>query len=284
MSVILDMIDRRINKENKNWMAMVCGETGSGKSYSAMKIAESIDEEFNVDRIVFTAENFMKLLNSGTLHRGNMVIWDEAGVGMAAREWYSLSNKVISYTLQTFRRENLGVLFTTPTFDFVDSQARKLFHAFLETMRINKEKRYVKVKYLIVQNNPREGKPYYKYPREIINGRRTKITGFNVGKPSVKLVHAYEKKKKEFTDKLKLETEAIIKGVKEKNENKKPTDINDLVEKVMADITYYTKVDRGRHFLDRPLIMMDFNISKFKTDKIVSIIDAKERKKKEETT
>jgi len=114
----------------------------------------------------------MALLNSGELHTGNMIIFDEAGVGIPSREWYSISNKVISYILQTFRRENLGVMFTTPSLDFIDSQARKLFHSYLETKHINREEKYVTLKYMNIQNNPKEGKIYYKYPRVMIDGRR----------------------------------------------------------------------------------------------------------------
>jgi len=65
MSIIIDEVTRRIHRQNKNWLAIVCGETGGGKSYSALTIAEVIDPEFSIDRVVFSAEEFMALLNSG---------------------------------------------------------------------------------------------------------------------------------------------------------------------------------------------------------------------------
>jgi len=39
-------IHRRLYQYNKNWLAIICGETGSGKSYSALKIAETATRPF----------------------------------------------------------------------------------------------------------------------------------------------------------------------------------------------------------------------------------------------
>ncbi len=280
MSVIIDLIHKRINRENKNWLAIVCGPTGGGKSYSALHIAKVIDPEFNIDRVVFTAEDFMKLLNSGKLHKGNVIIWDEAGVGMPAREWYSVSNKVISYILQTFRRENLGVIFTTPSFDFIDSQARKLFHAYMETMNINREEKFVTLKYMIIQNNPKEGKVYIKYPRIKVNGRKKTLMRMDVNKPEKELVKAHEKKKKEFSNKLKKDTEGILNDAKERrNRNGKAQNLDTIVKKVMTNITYYTRHIGKKSFIDKPLIMAELEIGKVMASKVVSMIEAKKRKK-----
>ena len=53
----------RINRYNKNWLCIVCGATGSGKSYTALKIAETVDPNFNIKKVVFTAKDFMNLIN-----------------------------------------------------------------------------------------------------------------------------------------------------------------------------------------------------------------------------
>ena len=61
---LLQWIRNRI-KKNRNLIALFIGDTGSGKSYSSIRLAETIDPGFSVDRIVFTVEDFMKLINSG---------------------------------------------------------------------------------------------------------------------------------------------------------------------------------------------------------------------------
>jgi ABC-type dipeptide/oligopeptide/nickel transport system ATPase component len=46
MNYIIESVKRRINHQNKNWLAIICGETGSGKSYSALRLAEMIESFF----------------------------------------------------------------------------------------------------------------------------------------------------------------------------------------------------------------------------------------------
>lgn len=215
----------RINKQNKNWLVIICGETGSGKSYSALRIAEMLDKDFSVERVVFSITEFMTLLNSGKLKRGNVIIFDEAGVGIASREWYSARNKMINYVLQTFRHLNLAVIFTTPDFGFVDTQTRKLFHSYIETQRINKEKKAVRVKWFELQKNPRYGKMYFKYPRiRKSGGTFHKINKVYIKKPSRGLVNAYERKRTRFSLNLREEIEKDIKEIKSRGRGSGKTD------------------------------------------------------------
>lgn len=65
---IIERIKRRLNKHNKNRFCIITGEIGSGKSYSALSLAEKIDPELSIDKVVFTVEEFMNL-NSGKLKR-----------------------------------------------------------------------------------------------------------------------------------------------------------------------------------------------------------------------
>ena len=50
---LLQWIRNRIRK-NRNLIALFIGDTGSGKSLSSIRLAERVDPNFNVDRIVFT--------------------------------------------------------------------------------------------------------------------------------------------------------------------------------------------------------------------------------------
>jgi len=78
----LSAIQTRLLKLNKNFLACCVGPPGSGKSFAMMRIAEILDPEFNIDRVVFSSEQFRQLLNSGTLKPGSFIVWDEAGVGV----------------------------------------------------------------------------------------------------------------------------------------------------------------------------------------------------------
>lgn len=202
--------DRLLNK-NKNWLCVIVGQTGSGKSYSALRLAEAIDPNFNIKQIGFKAKEFMNIINSGETSRGSIVVFDEAGVGMSSREWYTISNKMLGFILQTFRRDNIGVIFTVPSFSFIDSQARQLIHNFIQTMGINYQAKTCITKLHRVETNPRFGKVYMKYYRYFDGEIIKKVHPFYIGMPSKKLIEDYEEIKGKFADKLKKEVGAAIK-------------------------------------------------------------------------
>lgn len=200
---------------------IVCGATGTGKSFSAMTIAKLLDPSFDVKkRVVFTVENFMKLLNSGELKRGNVIVWDEAGVGIPAREWYTISNKAINYVLQTFRHMNLGVIFTTPSFDYIDKQTRLLFHIYIETVKIDTHNQRVIVKVMENQFNPAMGKEYKKY--YWVDG--IKKERINIGKPTKDMIKNYEEIKMIFSKQLREDVEKDVTIARTTQEHKRLTD------------------------------------------------------------
>jgi len=183
-SFLAQAIRDKLHNRNENYLAVICGKQGRGKSYSAMRLCEQIDPTFNVDRIAFSAKEFMQLVKDGNLKTGNAVLWDEVGAGgLPAKTWWSISNRVINYVLQTFRTDNLCTIMTTPDFMFIDKDTRKLLHAYMEAMKVNREEEYVLLKYLVIQNNPVYGKIYYKYPRMIINGQLVAVRRLHIHLP-----------------------------------------------------------------------------------------------------
>lgn len=211
----------RINRRNRNLLIIVCGATGTGKSYSALTVAKLIDPSFKPsERVVFRIEEFMNILQSGRLKRGNVIIWDEAGVGIPSREWYSISNKAINYVLQTFRHLNLCVIFTTPSFNYIDSQTRVLFHVYMECLKINFEKKTVITKVMENQFNPAMGKEYRKY--FWCDGEKKER--INIGKPSKDMIDEYEVLKTEFSQRLRDEVQKDVCEVNEKLFAKRITD------------------------------------------------------------
>jgi len=213
-------IKKRLQNLNRNWLAVIVGETGSGKSFLALKLGQLIDPEFNITKVVFSPSEFMELITSGTLRKGDCIVWDEAGVSVPAREWYSISNKSINYIAQTFRHDNLAVIFTVPNFDYIDSQLRKLFHTYIETQHINRIKKLCRVKWLNISYDGRMKKLYMKYPRVNIRGVDYKIKKVGIGLPTQELIDDYEKKKRKFTNKLKKSVQGNIKMAEELQERR----------------------------------------------------------------
>lgn len=227
-------IKQRIEK-NKNFLGFISGPTGSGKSWSNLSICESLDKEFNINRVVFSALELMNLVNSGKLKRGSAICFEEAGVVANNKNWASVTNKMLNYLVQTFRHRGFVLIMNSPYMDFVDSATRKLFHSELETVGIDFKTNECKLKPQIMQWNSRKQKMYYKWLRVITNEGRVPIKRWRVPKPSQELINQYEEKKTEFTNRLNKQIyDELLREQEEKNKSKaKKTELTEVQEETL---------------------------------------------------
>lgn len=217
----ISYIKQRIG-QNKNFLAILTGPTGSGKSWSALSISAMLDSEFNIDRCVFRGEDLMKLINYGNLRKGSVILWDEAGIDMGTRTWQSLTNRMLNYLLQTFRHKNIILFFTAPYVDFLDSQTRKLFHAEFKTQSIDYNNKKVKIKPQHIVYNANKQKFYHKWLRVMTKEHGTiPFCEWNVPSPPAELIKGYENKKNYFTGQLNMEIERELNEVNQKKLRKK---------------------------------------------------------------
>jgi len=254
--------------QNKNFLAIISGQTGSGKSWTALAIAEMIDPDFNIERIVFKGKELMDLINSNKLtKKGSVIVWDEAGVDLSNRSWQSLTNRMLNYLLQTFRNKCFILLFTVPYMDFIDSNSRKLFHAEIRTISIDYKKETVKIKPQLIQYNPRMQKFYYKYLRVITKTGTFPVMQWDVPKPSSELVNQYEIKKNAFTKELNINIGMALNKleVKENKDTRKPlTPLQDkILELWKKGITQHKEI-ANRLGKARPQITMNIGYMKRK--------------------
>lgn len=198
-------------RANQNFVMSITGSTGGGKSYSAMKLGLDMDRMFDIDRIVFEPVDFARISNMD-LRKGSVILWEEVGVGISSRRWYSQTNQLISSIMETFRRDNLILIMTVPNVRFIDSRIRSMLHGYGEMIDPTfTGGRFGWMKYLHVVVNYRSGKIMYRYPRiRRIDGRRRRLKGrkqdggniwFDL--PPEELLEIYEEKKKEYVEKQK---------------------------------------------------------------------------------
>jgi hypothetical protein len=122
---------------------LIVGEMGSGKSLAAVSIASRIDPSFKSNpRIVYTVMDFLETLRK--MKKGQALIFDECGVGVPAREWQKIQNKIMSVLAQILRFKNVCVIFTTPNIRFIDINLRESMNAFVKPRYII-EKRNINV-------------------------------------------------------------------------------------------------------------------------------------------
>jgi len=225
--------DRVMNK-NLNVLAAITGNPGSGKSYVSLRWGELQSErngvEFSVDNIVFTPKEFIRLINSGNLKRGSVIIMDEAGVAINSRKWQSSINLMVNYVIQTFRHQNYVVILNAPYFDFIDAAVRKMFHMMFEMDRIDHKEKVSWTRPKVIQVNQRTGHVYYKWLRFKFAGEQPMAldkAGFRL--PSKELRIAYEQKKKEYTTDLNKGLEVDL----DMKDSTKPKELTDLQKRII---------------------------------------------------
>ncbi len=193
-------IRERVLEHNLNAIAIWVGPTGSGKSYSSLRLAELVEPDFTLSHLVFSAEDFLDLINDKSLGPGQVLVWDEAGLGMPAREWASVLNRSVGYVLQSFRFRRIALFLTVPDQAFIDAQARTLFHYYFECVAIDRFNKWVIVKPFLTEHSARFGKDYNKYPRIRTATGTVKIETIPFNLPSSDLRESYERKRKDYMD------------------------------------------------------------------------------------
>ena len=197
----------RLIKKNQNVLGCDTGPTGSGKSYRQLRMMELwykyyFDEKVPAENIHFEPYEVIKLIASDKLRRGDIIMFEEAGVSMNNLDFQKRQAKMMNYILQTFRFKNYAIFFNLPYLTLLNKTARMLLHFNFESASIDRDTKinYCKPKFL--QVNQQSGKVYSKYPVTKVNHRYTKVKRLGYKMPSPYLVKIYEDKKKNFFDRL----------------------------------------------------------------------------------
>ncbi|VVB76466.1 Uncharacterised protein [uncultured archaeon] len=191
-----------VHRKNKNFVGLIVGQTGSGKSYGALRFCEDLDSGFGMNRICFSVKEMVTLLDSGILRRGDCVIMDEiAGEGGAdSRSFMSRENEIMSFLVTTFRTLGLIVFFIAPFSSQIDKRLRQIgVSAVLEFKGVEDyENKLAKCVWKWAFFSHLTGANYLPKPRLIKDGKRIIVDSVLIPKPSEKLIIEYEKKKSAY--------------------------------------------------------------------------------------
>lgn len=219
--------DSRFNA-NANILLCILGRTGSGKSWSCIRICEDwykykFGEEFPIAHVCFSIREAMELIVGGKLRKGEIIILEEAGVLMNALDFQNKLNKFFGYVLQSFRSKNIGIIFNLPNFALLSKTARSLLHGVFETESIDKKNKKVVLKPFYLQTNVMMGKAYTKFLVQRIGRGVVKVKRISCSMPSEKNILDYEKKKEEFVNRT---AESLLNEMKKKDGDDKVVDKN----------------------------------------------------------
>jgi len=231
-------------KSNRNWVTCVVGPTGSGKSYTAIKIGCVINPNFSAEDIVFNVKDFLtrfkelqKLPNEGI---GSIIVFDEAEQDFSSRRSMSNTNVEFSSILSMLRFSRISVAFTLPNLNMIDLNARRLFHHLLMTVEVDrtscerwkKTRSGVKIYRVIQTQNPNDKESEFRSMFPVITvpvkNRKTgtiyeedcrvKQLWFTLAPKNI--LDVYERRKKAYFDKTMNEATAKIEFKERKEKNK----------------------------------------------------------------
>lgn len=121
-------------QQNKDTIIVIVGEKRSGKSYGAIKIAEKLDPNFDVDKqVFFEPRPFVEFMQTKT---DSVCILDEISVNYNTRVWFDVQVKIFNQILTTQGFRKNIILMTLPTLHHLDKQALDLCHFLFTTLRV----------------------------------------------------------------------------------------------------------------------------------------------------
>lgn len=126
---------KSVVEKDWDWVMLVDGAEGGGKSVIAQQGAYEVDKTINLDRITFTPEEFEQAIKAA--NRFEAVIYDEAYTGLSSRGAMSDINKVLVSMLAEIRQKNLFIFVVMPTFFDLDKyvaiwRSRGLIHVYTD--------------------------------------------------------------------------------------------------------------------------------------------------------
>jgi len=207
----------------KNLDIAVVGKRGDGKSFLACELAYILDPTFTIDRVVYSIEEFLKLVK--TLPPGSAVVADEIGEWFSSRNFMKDENKDLSAILQIFRINRLIVIYTLPMMYQVDKNLRAMSDIYIRAMRVHRSKNLTECKWYDISMHPiKSNKPYTIHP--VVRGEdgfKKKITRVFIDKMPNDMQAEYMKKKEAFNTRV-IEAK-LSNGKKEDSKKIKPTRI-----------------------------------------------------------
>jgi len=263
---LLRRIWDRINVKDKHFMGCIVGEEGSGKSWTAIRIASEIDPTFDSgERVLFDAVDLLKILRDDEHERGYVYVLDEAGVQLGRRTWQQRGQILTNQALQIIRDENLGLIFTLPRLSELDSQAQGRLQAFYE-ITDQEPGEYVigKWKWMDPDRTDTTGNIYKKYPRRIQDGVKWRITRLSFRPPDAELIAPYKEKKSEFQQAFYEKTiEEHEEDIEEEEEKKRtPSDVVAALKKGDAlDAVVSIHGVTGEPYVDDDLVREEYGLT-----------------------
>ena len=226
---------------NKNWLGVMCGATGSGKSYFSLAVCEKFFPKFTIDNVVFSVreylDKFSELDKAGRY--GDIILFDE-GEEYNARRAMDTKNVEFGTILSMIRFTRISSIFTLPDIRQIDVTLVRLMHNYMYTMDIDRRtcpdwmrkrtgvKFYEITKSAIPNKDSRDLNLRYPILDVVVKNlnsgtfyeKTIKVKELWYNAPSEEMLTEYEKLKRKHFNKTMRETRARLRAVEMKERNK----------------------------------------------------------------
>ena len=196
----LKAMKKNVIKQDYDGFVLICGREGFGKTTLSFQCALYCDPTFNLDRVCFTAEQFLEAVENAEKYQA--IVFDETMGYLSSRGAMSKFNRALIKVMSEMRSKNLFVFLNIPNLFMMDWYVAQ--HRTTGLLYTYKRSFFASYDYPTKKKLYREGKKYHTYhiPPNF-RGRFTKY--FAVDK------EAYEKKKQaaidQWTQEKRLESE-----------------------------------------------------------------------------
>lgn len=224
-------------KANKNWLGVLCGATGSGKSYFSLAVCEKYFPKFTVDNIVFTVKEYLNKFSD--CNPGDIILFDE-GEEFNARRGMEQKNVEFGNILSMIRFTQVSSIFTLPDLRQIDVTLVRLMHNYMYTMDIDRRtcpqwqrtrtgiNLFEIVHEKIPSKDSRDLKLRYPVMDVVVRNKRTmkcyektiKVKELWYNAPSQELLDDYEVLKRKHFNSAMAQSKARLKMVEMKEKNK----------------------------------------------------------------
>jgi hypothetical protein len=169
----LEKVKHRVLTKDRDFVAIVDGEEGVGKSVLVQQIASFLDPNFNIDNIVFTSDEFLRRIKDPNIKKGSCIVLDEAFSAANNRASLTEVNRSMIGVATEMRQKNLFIFMVIPSFFDLDKyfalwRCRALFHVYFTP---EEERHYIlfpkdskKMLYLLGKKTYNYSKPIAPFP------------------------------------------------------------------------------------------------------------------------
>ena len=114
----LDALHRNVVKKNYDGFVLFVGREGFGKTTLSFQCGRYLDPDFNLDDVVFNAEQFLEAVK--VAKRYKVIVFDETMGYLSSRGGMTKFNRVLIKVMSEMRSKNLFVFLNIPNFFMMD--------------------------------------------------------------------------------------------------------------------------------------------------------------------